>query len=160
MKSIYCVMTLALLIIGTQASAQTRCPMGAQAGSIQCLPDEPQGAASAPQPTGRWHKTWGALAINEGGDIGFAMGRLSKEDAESLAVERCEGFGSGPCKGIFDVHNSCVAVAAPTSGAGGISSGDSKERASGRAMTLCEKNSGQSCRIVLSACSDPIFEKF
>ncbi|GFM81340.1 hypothetical protein PSCICN_20320 [Pseudomonas cichorii] len=160
MKSVYRVMTLALLIIGSQAPAQTRCPMGAQAGSIQCLPDEPQGAGSAPQPTGRWHKTWGAIANNEGGDVGFAMGRLSKEDAEAIAVKRCEGFDSGRCKVIFVIHNQCVATATPPSGPGWITTSDSKERASDRVMEMCEKKSGKSCRIVLAECSDPIFEKF
>lgn len=153
MKSVYCIMTLALMIIGTQASAQTRCPMGAQAGSIQCLPDEPQSAPSAPQPTGQWHKTWGAIANNEGGDVGFAMGRLSKENAESLAVERCEGFDSGHCKVIFVVHNQCVAAATPPSGAGGISTADSKARASDRAMKLCEKN----IRAVLQDCTRRVY---
>ncbi|WP_242004176.1 hypothetical protein [Xanthomonas sontii] len=44
----------------TALFAQTRCPVGAQAGSAQCLPDD---EASAPsRPTGEWIKTWGGIA--------------------------------------------------------------------------------------------------
>lgn len=152
---------LLVLLASHSAFAQTACPSGVAPGSPQCGPDSGTSRGEPPpRPTGQWHKTWGAIANNEGGDVGFAMGRLSRQDAESIAVKRCEGFDAGHCKVIFVVHNQCVAAATPPSGAGGISTADSKERASDRAMKLCEKTSGQSCRIALAACTDPVFEKF
>lgn len=44
--------------------AQTRCPVGTQMGSIQCIPDTPEMQGQEPpssKPTGEWVKTWGLL---------------------------------------------------------------------------------------------------
>ncbi|QXG49987.1 hypothetical protein [Pseudomonas viridiflava] len=61
MKNHLSLILLTLSVFCVNAHAQTRCPMGAQAGSMQCLPDDPQGGGhynSAPRPTGEWIKTW------------------------------------------------------------------------------------------------------
>jgi hypothetical protein len=45
---------------------------GASGASSQQLP------APLPRPTGRWHKTWGAMAIGRDGDTGVSKGKDSK----------------------------------------------------------------------------------
>ncbi|WP_407315358.1 DUF4189 domain-containing protein [Pseudomonas sp. nanlin1] len=153
---------LLALLASHSAVGQTACPAGVAPGSPQCGPDSgtSRGEPPAPRYTGEWIKTWGALAKNAGGDVGFAMGKYSKKEAESEAVQRCESFDSGSCKVFEVIYNQCVAAATPPSGATGVAVAGSKERASELAKETCEKTSGQSCRTILAECSKPVFEKF
>ncbi|GFM81380.1 hypothetical protein PSCICN_20720 [Pseudomonas cichorii] len=93
--------------------------MGAQAGSIQCLPDDPQsGSAPAPpRPTGEWIKTWGAIVNSRHTSQAWAaVGQMSKSDAEKDAIDQCQSAGFQECYVTFTYMNQCVALATPVSG--------------------------------------------
>jgi len=156
-----------ILLLALMASptvfAQTRCPMGAQAGSIQCIPDDlpAAGQSAPPRPTGEWIKTWGSIAGSDAlGESGSALGKLSEQEANETAVRLCAAGGAKDCKVNLSFYNQCaVLVSGPessyTQGSANI------ERATGLAMKACEKsNGGQSCKLLWSGCSDPIFRKY
>ena len=96
MKNIFYAACVTSLLSVLQAQAQTRCPMGVQAGSMQCLPDEPQGGGNAPaRPTGEWLKTWGAIARSDStGEAGTAANKLSEDEAREVAIHQCALRGS------------------------------------------------------------------
>ena len=114
MKKIAPFACLPLLIFGMYAEAQTRCPMGAQAGSMQCLPDDPQYNQSAPpRPTGEWIKTWGAIAMSSStGEVGTVVGKLSEGDAKISAIKQCAKGGANDCAVQLFYRNQCAALAA------------------------------------------------
>ncbi|WP_134656595.1 DUF4189 domain-containing protein [Xanthomonas fragariae] len=144
------------------AQAQTACPNGVAPGSPQCGPDSGTSRADSPppQPTGKWIKTWGALAKNASGDMGFASGKISKSDAQAEAAERCESFESGECK-VFEIfYNECISTAVSASGHAGIGVAGSKEQASTLAIKECEGGFGGVCKITLAECSRPVFQNF
>jgi len=157
--------SMLILVLALAASpaalGQTACPSGVAPGSPQCGPDSGTSRADPPpRPTGRWIKTWGALARNEGGDMGVAMGKLTKREAESEAVAQCESFKAGACEPISAIFNQCVATAVAPGGKGWIVTSDSTERASALAIKQCQDETGKSCRVSYSDCSKAIFEKF
>ncbi|MBN6113739.1 DUF4189 domain-containing protein, partial [Xanthomonas bonasiae] len=91
--------------------AQTRCPVGVQTGSTQCLPDDE--ISAPPRPTGEWIKTWGGIATSpnaKGGGGGVSSGQSSKENAEDVALQNCKNTtGMENCKIDFVYKNQCVA---------------------------------------------------
>ncbi|MCQ2996438.1 DUF4189 domain-containing protein [Pseudomonas syringae] len=151
-----------LLIPALPVLAQTACPSGVAPGSPQCGPDSgtSRGEAPPPRPTGEWLKTWGAVAVAGNGDAGVSSGRMTKKLAEQAAVDSCEGLDSGKCTVSMAFFNQCVAAADSGKGQGSIFGAASIEEASRLATDQCEKNSGTSCRITLSKCTDPIFKKY
>ncbi|QXG50010.1 DUF4189 domain-containing protein [Pseudomonas viridiflava] len=154
-------LALILLIFSTAAFTQTRCPVGAQAGSVQCMPDEPAtGTTPPPRPTGEWIKTWGAIATSELGNTGVSTGYVEKDAAEASAVSSCEKLGKEKCQVSLTFFNQCVAAAMSDSGKGTASTSDTLEKASSLTKERCESLYGGQCRITLSACTDAVFNKF
>nr|WP_283161111.1 DUF4189 domain-containing protein [Xanthomonas nasturtii] len=142
--------------------AQTACPNGVAPGSPQCGSDSgtSRAAPAPPQPTGQWIKTWGALAKNSSGDMGFSAGKVERDDAEEEAVSRCESFGAGSCRVFETFNNQCVSTAVSSSGQAGIAVAPTKEKAAGLAIEKCENSYASKCKVTLAECSRPIFKKF
>ncbi|MCD5987894.1 MULTISPECIES: DUF4189 domain-containing protein [Pseudomonas] len=154
--------SISLLLFSLQAGAQTRCPMGVQAGSIQCIPDDPQTSQSAPpRMTGEWIKTWGAVAGSDAtGESGAVVGKLTEEEARSVALHRCALGGATDCKVNLAYKNQCVALI--SSEINSVVQGSvSEQRAIDLAMASCKEDSGgRECKVLYTACSDPIFRKY
>ncbi|MCL1501274.1 DUF4189 domain-containing protein [Xanthomonas nasturtii] len=154
-----------LIIVGfsyfPNVQAQTACPVGVGPGSPQCGPDSgtSRGDIAPPKPTGKWIKTWGALAANSAGDIGLSSGKVSKEDAATESVLRCEEYEAGECVAKHFFYNQCISVARANSGKSATVTGP-KEKAPTLALKECERSTGSSCIILVTECSNPIFEKY
>jgi Domain of unknown function (DUF4189) len=145
--------------------AQTRCPVGGQAGSSQCLPDD-EGAAP-PRPNGERIKTWGAIATSpnaKGGGGGVSSGQLSKEDAEDVALNNCKSTtGMENCKVDFVYNNQCVAFVSLMGGYKNFIYGAATvEKAVKLAEADCKAfvKGQQSCMVKLAECSEPVFKKY
>ncbi|WP_256032895.1 DUF4189 domain-containing protein [Xanthomonas graminis] len=150
---------IGFFIFSNSSFAQTRCPVGVQTGSVQCLPDD-QGAAP-PRPTGEWIKTWGSIATSPSGKSGVSSGRLSKEEAEDVALQNCQSSGAKKCTVDFTYNNQCVAAVYPVDGAGTtFVTAATVEEAVSRAKSKCEASAKGECRVALSECSDPVFKKY
>lgn len=150
-------------IISATAVGQTRCPIGVQAGNIQCIPDDPQAEVNAaPRPTGEWIKTWGAIASSENGDIGSSTGKFSKKDAEAEAMKICADFGNSDCKVNMTYKNQCVAVVQAAKGrtGGKIITAETADIAKRTALQECQEDSGAQCFVRGTDCTEPFFRKF
>lgn len=135
--------------------SQTRCPVGTQAGSTQCLPDD-EGSAP-PRPTGEWLKTWGAIVHADGTSEAWAStGMLSEKEAEMDAIDQCQSAGFKNCIVTFTYRNQCVAAAAPV----GVASGPDLSAAKRDVIAACEKKTGRSCSVIYTDCTKPIFKKY
>jgi hypothetical protein len=89
------------------------------------------------------------------------VGKLSKEDAESEALATCSRNGAEDCSVDFTYRNQCVAVVSIKGGGAEIQGAATKEKAQKMAMGTCKKtNSSNSCSLLYSECSEPIFRKF
>ncbi|WP_341271518.1 DUF4189 domain-containing protein [Stenotrophomonas africana] len=70
--------------------------------------------------------------------------------------------GATNCQVKLTYHNQCVAIASPQASqtgaffASAAEVGDAKEDA----MAGCGKKGGVQCKVMYSACSDPVFEQF
>ncbi len=132
--------------------------MEEEAAQQQEMPPPPS------RPTGEWIKTWGSIARGaQNGDTGVAVGKLTKKEAEDEAVRQCLSWGGGGCKPLLTYHNQCVAfVHGPEDGGiGANATGGSIEAASKSALSYCSKeNDGATCKVVYSACSEPIFRRY
>lgn len=144
--------------------AQTACPIGVPVGSAQCGPSAGpivKGAPSIrPVPTGRWQKTWGAIAMDEvAGNVGTSVDMDSRRDAEQEAMRRCQKPNSVGCKVRITYRNQCVALAWSDQPGhpGGLVSGPGLYSVREEAVRECRKNGGGTCAIVHSECSDPKF---
>lgn len=163
--------------IGNVASAQTACPGGVAAGSAQCGPSPASHgvnpAPAAPQiryvPTGKWITTWGAIAFgsNNMGDVGVAVGKLSRDEAKKDAIAKCESTAAGSCELSLAYRNQCAAIAwaseqgREVGGAAYNAAGPDKEEVAARAIAGCSKfRNGGECKIVYADCSLPIFKEF
>jgi hypothetical protein len=153
---------LGLLLVGDIAAAQEQ-PNSAQYHAVH-NPNSPHYVGSnqqpaAPQPTGYWQKTWGAIATSEtGGVLGTAVGEADKAQAEQVAMRDCVTKGGGGCRVDLSYHNQCAAVVLGADflrlyGAGSI------EKASERGLQECNSEHGN-CRVYYSACTEPIFHKY
>ncbi|WIH03645.1 DUF4189 domain-containing protein [Xanthomonas translucens pv. graminis] len=140
------------------ASGQTRCPVGVQAGSSQCLPDDEDAAPA--RPTGEWIKTWGALAAsNEAHGSWSTTGKFTEEDARRDVLDRCYETGASDCGVITTYFNQCIAAVG--SGESGISIGKGKDESAAKSFALkeCGKHGG-GCVVKFSECTDPFFKKY
>ncbi|MBV6882088.1 DUF4189 domain-containing protein [Xanthomonas euvesicatoria] len=160
-RKIYVFLVASVFFYFFSSQAQTACPVGVAPGSPQCGPDSgtSRGDIAPPQPTGKWIKTWGALAANSAGDIGLASGKVSKEDAATESVLRCEEYEAGKCVAKHFFYNQCISVARANSGKSATVTGP-KEKAPTLAVKECERTSGSSCSVLVTECSNPIFEKY
>jgi len=141
--------------------AQTACPVGTAAGAATCGPTGGDEIATQSRPTGEWIKTWGAIATSPSGDGGVSSGRLSKEQAESVALQNCKNSGVQSCKVEFVYKNQCVAAVYPVGADGGVfSTAATIEGAVSRAKSRCESLKKGECKVAISECSDPVFRKF
>lgn len=138
-------------------------PIGGQ-GVVGCAPIPSSGPSqpASPKPTGRWHKTWGAIAISTDGAAGSSVGKRRKGDASRDAELACAKSGSTSCKVAFTFHNQCGAAVVPSSGKGGTLFGraETSKRAEEIAMNLCVSGGGVDCKSIYSECSKPEFEAF
>lgn len=139
-------------------------------GVVGCAPI-PGAAASLQQqipvppaaPSGRWLKTWGAIAGDDGavGAFGATSGQKSRATAESIAVERCTTGGGSGCATVFVYENQCAAMSQPVVGGSNViiqfAGGRTLGEAESRAKTSCESGNSAECRIFYSACSKQIF---
>ncbi|MGK4489847.1 DUF4189 domain-containing protein [Xanthomonas hortorum] len=143
--------------------AQTRCPIGTQMGSIQCIPDTPEMQGQEPpssKPTGEWVKTWGAIAGSDStGEAGTSVGMVSKNEAEDTAIRRCAVNGASDCKVNLVYRNQCAALVSTQSDSFYQGSA-TKERAIDLAMRSCKKSNGGECKVLYSECSEPIFRRY
>jgi hypothetical protein len=155
-----------LFFVGGSTWAQTRCAPGAVPGSLQCQPDLEKGGGSTQtivKTTGKWQKTWGAISDGNNGVGGVSTGKLSKGDAEASAVKQCSARGGMDCKPVFSYYDQCVVALGTLEGGGQgfTQSAISIEEATRLGMAACkEKNSGATCQVVYSGCTDPVFKKF
>ncbi|KHL57333.1 DUF4189 domain-containing protein [Xanthomonas cannabis] len=137
-------------------------PIGGQ-GASGCAPIPQNGAGTttgAPRPTGKWIKTWGAIALSKSGPSGAASGKLTKREAVNSAMEMC-ALKASDCEVKSTYKNGCMAMSQVVDGGvyvfqGGGSIKDSEINAN----NTCSNLSGKKCSIVYSNCSDPIFKKF
>jgi len=163
---------VAVMSAGT-AHAEGGCPPGMYPvggqGVQGCAPIPGAGGSTAqqvpappPRPTGKWHKTWGAMAIGRDGDTGVSKGKDSKREAEKVALAQCATWGADDCKVMLAYENQCAAIASPKGSNTGASfaGGPTIESASNTSMKSCIKAGGVRCEIVYSDCSEPRFEQF
>jgi hypothetical protein len=151
---------LGLCFMPLMAFAQTACPIGTAAGSMGCGPSPSEGTGggvASPRPSGKWEKTWGAIAASGSGDTGIALKQKDKKSAVAEAKRQCSRGGASDCKELISFRNQCAALVAPANGGLGGSWGRAAtlELAVEDSMKGCEKTTGQACRIVLSGCSEP-----
>lgn len=148
--------------------AEGRCPPGQYpiggqgVGGCAPIPTSGGEANSSPKATGRWIKTWGAIATASNGASGTVTGKLKKSDAVNAAMDQCKATGASGCSINFTYKNQCVAASIATSGFGGTqfsTAADLKE-ADSRSLQDCKNRGGKGCEVIYHACTDPYFEKF
>lgn len=156
------------LILGAEsAMAEGRCPPGqypiGDDRAPGCAPI-PAGASgdAGPRATGRWIKTWGAIAMSKSGASGVSVGKVKKKDAEKAAMDECLATGARDCDVAFTYKHQCAAAATTPSGTHGTNfgSGATVDIAKKVAIDLCHSRGGQGCNVVYSACTEPKFEAF
>ncbi|MBB5881445.1 hypothetical protein GGR74_002648 [Xanthomonas arboricola] len=145
------------------------CPVGQYQiggqGAVACAPI-PQGAPIQrdPRPSGKWIKTWGAIAGDGNENLGVSTGKFKKSEAQQDALEKCEEASKKKCNVLYVYENRCAAIAEPElrgSIIRGFAAGPSIEVASKNAISFCKKsNSGSQCKTIYTACTEPVFESF
>ncbi|WP_407364779.1 DUF4189 domain-containing protein [Xanthomonas campestris pv. campestris] len=140
-------------------------------GAIACAPI-PQGSsqetAPAPRPLGKWIKTWGAVSLDKSdvGALGVSVGKLSKREAQRDAIAGCIKAGGKNCKDWAAYENQCAAVAEPykdeRSSAGSLHfrTGTSAEDIQREVRDICSSENNRECRVIYTACSEPIFQRY
>ncbi|WAH64140.1 DUF4189 domain-containing protein [Xanthomonas hortorum] len=160
-----------LLMLATSVLAEGGCPPGQYPiggqGAMACAPMPQDNAQQQPRPIGKWIKTWGAIASDGGDNLGVAAGKIKKNDAQQDAESKCSSQSGKKCNVVFSYQNQCAAIAEPyqgekaASGKLAFTGAPSKQLASDDALSLCRKdNKDFNCRVIYTACSEPIFEKF
>ncbi|MCC4615278.1 DUF4189 domain-containing protein [Xanthomonas campestris pv. asclepiadis] len=162
-----------LLFVSLSAWAEQGCPAGqipAQSnGSMASCGPIPAGyyqeqPAPAPRPTGKWIKTWGAIAGDGNENLGVSTGKLKKSEAQQDALEKCEGASQDKCSVLYVYENRCAAIAEPERRGAiirGFAAGPSIEVANRNAISFCKKeNSGGQCKTIYTACTEPVFKSF
>ncbi|MFC3656831.1 DUF4189 domain-containing protein [Xanthomonas hyacinthi] len=143
----------------SDVSGQTRCPVGVQTGSAQCLPDE-EGSAP-PRPTGEWIKTWGALvSSNQGHGAWTSKGKFTEDEARQDALGRCHSTGLSDCTVDATYFNQCVAVVSSFQRELSIAKAKDESIAGKAALMDCQKRGNSQCTVEFSDCTDPFFRKF
>lgn len=127
-----------------------------------------------PRPSGKWIKTWGAIAIGSIDSItsyGVTTGKLSKSEAEQDALRRCASHGETNCQIGLAYKNQCAVIAEPQINGkpfpGGLSDfvgAGTNSEASTVALDRCKvdnkSTAGATCKIIYQACTEPIFQKY
>lgn len=147
-------------LVALNVYAQTRCPVGVQAGNAQCLPDDEEGTAPS-RPTGEWIKTWGALvSSNEKVGAWSSNGKFTESDARQEALSACRSAGASDCNVDATYFNQCVAVVGSDERGVTIGKGKNEKVASAVALDGCKKSSKSGCHVQFTECTDPFFRKF
>lgn len=114
----------------------------------------------APQPTGWWATTWGAIAPSPvGGVLGVAVGASSEEEARRLALADCEAKGGGSCETEFAYHNQCAVMVLGQKNYHIVGAG-SVAQASEYGIEVCEERGDANCNVYYSACTEPVFHHY
>ncbi|MEA9587065.1 MULTISPECIES: DUF4189 domain-containing protein [Xanthomonas] len=164
----FALLAFSIFPISTHVFAQG-CPVGQYQiggqGAVACAP-LPQGGSiqQEPRASGKWIKTWGAIATDGADNLGVSTGKLKKTEAEQDALQKCEGASKSPCRINLSYKNQCAAVAQPYR-SGDIkrtyTRGPSIEVASNDAVAICQRgNAGDKCKVIYQECSEPIFKAF
>ncbi|WP_184410298.1 DUF4189 domain-containing protein [Xanthomonas translucens] len=164
---------MAAALFFSYAEAQTACPTGVTPGSALCGPGPGAGYVEPPPPTpsGEWETKWGAVASDTTGtgNIGVAEKKETKEDALKEALAQCQSLGGGKCKVDMWYANQCAAIASPykngspAKGNPASRSGKDVAAAQESATSVCMKYNASnvdSCVIIYSGCSQPVFHKY
>jgi len=149
-------------------------PIGGQ-GAMACapIPQENQVQQQA-VPSGEWIRTWGAISVGSVDSTtiyGVNTGKLSKSEAEEDSLRRCSSHAGDSCKVSFTYYNQCVAIAEPQVGGLPLSSGVIRfisaatiSQASSESSKRCSDSNkgvaGAKCKVVYTACTEPIFRQF
>ncbi|MBY6281031.1 MULTISPECIES: DUF4189 domain-containing protein [Stenotrophomonas maltophilia group] len=157
----------ALFLVAESSVAEGRCPPGqypiGDSRAPGCAPIPAGSSADAgPRATGRWIKTWGAIAMSNSGASGVSVGKVKKREAEKAAMVECEATGARDCDIAFTYKHQCAAAATASSGTQGTNfgSGETVDVAKKVATELCQSRGGRGCGVVYSACTEPKFEAF
>ncbi len=152
------------------ANAEGRCPPGQYpiggqgVGGCAPIPGGTTGAGQAsPVATGRWIKTWGAIALAKGGDVGVALGKRKKRDAASESLANCAQRGATDCRVVLEFNNQCAAFVSPSDarfGGSTFARAASVDAASKMAVDACLKQGSDGCKVIYSGCTEPEFENF
>ena len=114
---------------------------------------------SAPQPTGYWVKTWGAIAPSHVDAIlGTSIGADSKAEAERLARMDCFRKGGKACGINLSYYIQCAAMIVGDIYVNSYSNA-TIEQAKNRGLKDCQKDD-TNCRVYYSACTEPRFIKY
>ncbi|MGV8958886.1 MAG: DUF4189 domain-containing protein [Stenotrophomonas sp.] len=158
---------LSLLVFPEVAIAEGGCPPGSYPiggqGVQGCAPiPSIGGGTEGPRATGRWQKTWGAIAMSKSGQSGVATDRVKKVDAVRDAIAECVSTGAKDCKVVFTYKNQCAAAATSKNGVSGTTFGRAANIpvAENIALDFCVSRGGEGCEIVYSACTEPEFKPY
>ena len=170
---------LALLGAIATAAAEGNCPPGyypiGGQGARGCAPipgGAPSSASSggiaevpANSPTGRWIKTWGAIAESRSTqDAGASTGLRSQLEAEQEALRKCSSTGAADCAVSLAYRNQCVAWVIPTGktgrGMSAVGRGGTPEMALIMAHSQCRNDVSGKCSVLYENCTQPVFEAF
>lgn len=161
-----------LLLCSSNSHAEYGCQTGFvpvnQAGRHVCVADYnlpswrsgAQNGSAQRAPAKKWHKTWGAVVMDDAkGIVGVSEGKLKKEDALKDAMQSCVRDGGQQCEVVTAYFNQCVAIAWPS--VLGSESITSTSRSEGRAKDLSMKRcrllgNGAECKLVYAACTDAV----
>lgn len=169
-------MMLAGIALSYPAFAEQGCPTGQYPiggqGAISCAPiPQQQSTVAQPRPAGKWLKTWGAVAVgvlNAKPLYAVPVGLASEDAAKREALDRCNKSGAKGCRPSTTFRNQCMSIGEPQiegspkpDGIIEFSRQPTEQLAKGAALRGCsEENPGTECKIIHTACSEQIFEKF
>ncbi|WP_259167060.1 DUF4189 domain-containing protein [Xanthomonas sp. 4461] len=163
------------LVIPCSALAEQGCPSGQYPiggqGAVACAPIPQSTQQSRPRPSGKWIKTWGAIALGTIDGVpnyGVPTGLPSESSAKKEALARCTKLGADNCHIVVTYRNQCTAIGEPQSNGKPDPNGyvqfarqPGQENAIKEALKSCERrNPTMQCKVIYSACSEPIFEEF
>lgn len=166
---------ISCLIFVIDAKAEQGCPPGQYPiggqGAIACAPLPQQSVQQQPRPSGKWIKTWGAIAMGSKGETpyyGIPVGLASKEDAEREALSRCAKLGASGCHVVVSYRNQCAAIGEPQKYGKPASNSliqfsrqPTKQEAYNEALSRCQsRNPEMQCEVIFNACSEPVFQEF
>lgn len=173
--NIWRLLILCLLGVGSAAHAEGgTCPPGyypqGGQGSMGCapIPNYQGGTSRHPRterPQGHWELTWGAIAMDDSGDVGVTIGKFSEDEAKRDALARCGTWGAKKCKVEMTYENQCAVIVKPmrdgeiSAGTAVVQGGPSIEIATRLAVSACVKHNGtEECKLIYSDCTKPVFK--
>lgn len=132
------------------------------------IPDYQGGSNGSPpvaRPQGHWRLTWGAIAMDQSGDVGVTVGKFSENDARHEALARCATWGAKNCKVELAYHHQCAVIVKPmrggeiVAGMAVVQGGESIDETSKFATSTCmTKNKTAECKVIYADCAKPILE--